>query len=246
MVSAVKVGGRRLHELARQGVEVERPPRTVTVSRFDDRARPGPRRRLPGRGRVLVGHLRPRAGPGPRPGARRRRARGQPAAHPHRLVRRGRDARRSTRLGPGDVLTPAEAMRDLEQCRSTRPPRPRSRTGLPLDKVPLGAAGDGPWAMLDERGRRCWPSTRRRAPTASGRPSCWPGGDGRPTTLGRDVQEQEPPSRSAPTTGSTSATVRCSRDLVGAGGRGGPRPPWSSPSTATRPRWCGPSRRPSS
>ena len=35
MVSALKVGGRRLHELARQGVEVERSPRTVTVARFD-------------------------------------------------------------------------------------------------------------------------------------------------------------------------------------------------------------------
>ena len=34
MVSAVKVGGRRLHELARQGIEVERPAREVTVSRF--------------------------------------------------------------------------------------------------------------------------------------------------------------------------------------------------------------------
>ena len=31
MVSAVKVGGRRLHELARQGVEVERAPRPVDV-----------------------------------------------------------------------------------------------------------------------------------------------------------------------------------------------------------------------
>ncbi|MCL6091539.1 MAG: tRNA pseudouridine(55) synthase TruB [Actinobacteria bacterium] len=35
MVSAVKVGGRRLHELARQGVEVERPSRVVTIKRFD-------------------------------------------------------------------------------------------------------------------------------------------------------------------------------------------------------------------
>jgi tRNA pseudouridine55 synthase len=35
MVSAVKVGGRRLHELARQGLEVERPPRAITVTRFD-------------------------------------------------------------------------------------------------------------------------------------------------------------------------------------------------------------------
>lgn len=35
MVSAVKVGGRKLYELAREGVEVERQPRPVTVHRFD-------------------------------------------------------------------------------------------------------------------------------------------------------------------------------------------------------------------
>jgi tRNA pseudouridine55 synthase len=35
MVSAVKIGGRRLHELAREGVEVERPPRPVEIFRFD-------------------------------------------------------------------------------------------------------------------------------------------------------------------------------------------------------------------
>ncbi len=35
MVSALKVKGRRLHELARAGVEVERKPRPVTVSRFE-------------------------------------------------------------------------------------------------------------------------------------------------------------------------------------------------------------------
>ncbi len=34
MVSAIRVGGRRLHELAREGVEVERAPRPVTVHRF--------------------------------------------------------------------------------------------------------------------------------------------------------------------------------------------------------------------
>jgi tRNA pseudouridine55 synthase len=34
MVSALKVGGRRLHELAREGVEVEREPRPVVVHRF--------------------------------------------------------------------------------------------------------------------------------------------------------------------------------------------------------------------
>jgi tRNA pseudouridine55 synthase len=35
MVSAVKVGGRRLHELAREGVEVQREARPVTVHRFE-------------------------------------------------------------------------------------------------------------------------------------------------------------------------------------------------------------------
>ena len=35
MVSAVKIGGRRLHELARAGEEVERAPRPVHVDRFE-------------------------------------------------------------------------------------------------------------------------------------------------------------------------------------------------------------------
>ena len=35
MVSAIKIDGRRLHELAREGKEVERPPRPVHVGRFD-------------------------------------------------------------------------------------------------------------------------------------------------------------------------------------------------------------------
>jgi tRNA pseudouridine55 synthase len=35
MVSAVHVGGRRLHELAREGIEVDRPARPVTVHAFE-------------------------------------------------------------------------------------------------------------------------------------------------------------------------------------------------------------------
>ncbi|MGD1013814.1 MAG: tRNA pseudouridine(55) synthase TruB [Acidimicrobiales bacterium] len=38
MVSALKVGGRRLHALAREGLEVERAPRDITVSEFSLRA----------------------------------------------------------------------------------------------------------------------------------------------------------------------------------------------------------------
>ncbi len=42
MVSALKVDGRRLHELAREGIEVERKPRPVTVHRFDVEATSDP------------------------------------------------------------------------------------------------------------------------------------------------------------------------------------------------------------
>jgi tRNA pseudouridine55 synthase len=43
MVSAIRVDGKRLHELAREGIEVERAPRPVTIHRFDvvDWAQPG-------------------------------------------------------------------------------------------------------------------------------------------------------------------------------------------------------------
>lgn len=40
MVSALKVGGRRLHELAREGIEIDRQPRPVTVYRLDVDATP--------------------------------------------------------------------------------------------------------------------------------------------------------------------------------------------------------------
>lgn len=43
MVSAVKVGGRKLYEMAREGEEVEREPRSVTVHRFEvEDFEPGP------------------------------------------------------------------------------------------------------------------------------------------------------------------------------------------------------------
>ena len=55
-------------------------------------------------------------------------------------------------IGPEQVLTPAQAMRDLEAVTVDTAAAASIRTGLPLDRVPLGAAGDGPWAMLDEAG----------------------------------------------------------------------------------------------
>ena len=151
MVSAVKVGGRRLHELAREGIEVERKPRPVTVYRFDtspDPARPGVYRAVVECSsgtyvRVLADDL--------------GRALGG-AAHLDHLRRTQigsfgeADMRPLEAIGPDAVLSPAEAMRDLETVRVDDDVAASVRTGLALDRVPLGAAGDGPWAMLDATG----------------------------------------------------------------------------------------------
>jgi len=151
MVSAVKVGGRRLHDLARQGIEVERPARSVTVYRFEtapDPARPGVYRAEVECSsgtyvRVLAHDLGMALGGG---------------AHLANL-RRTRigsfgdaEMRPLDRIGPDAVLTPAEAMRDLDAVTVDPAAAASIRTGLPLDKVPLGAVGDGPWALLDEGG----------------------------------------------------------------------------------------------
>jgi len=151
MVSAVKVGGRRLHELARQGVEVERPARPVTVYRFataPDAAHPGVYRAEVECSsgtyvRVLAQDL-GRALGGDAHVANLRRT---------RIGSFGEaDLRPLATLGPDDVLSPAEAMRDLERVQVDEVAAASIRTGLPLDKVPLGATGDGPWAMVDEDG----------------------------------------------------------------------------------------------
>jgi tRNA pseudouridine55 synthase len=153
MVSAVKVGGRRLHELARQGIEVGRPARTVTVGRFDTAPDPGPGRPGVYRAevvcssgtyiRVLAHDLGRILGGGAYVANLRRTSIGSFGAAEMRPL----DA-----IGPDQVLAPAQAMRDLDAV--TVPPSAAAaiRTGLPLDRVPLGAGGEGPWAMLDEAG----------------------------------------------------------------------------------------------
>lgn len=47
MYSAIKKGGKKLYELARKGVEIEREPRPVTVSEFKLLSKPQPDYRLP-------------------------------------------------------------------------------------------------------------------------------------------------------------------------------------------------------
>lgn len=151
MVSALKVGGRRLHDLARSGVEVERAPRRVTVDRFDV----GPTQssgiyRISvdcSSGtyvRTLAADLGEALGGG---------------AH-LRNLRRTRvgsfgleDAHRLDDLSVGCLLTPAEAMRDLPQVEVDEKVSRLVSHGLALDKVALAAPGDGPWALVDSGGR---------------------------------------------------------------------------------------------
>ena len=151
MVSAVKVGGQPLHRLARQGIEVAREPRPVTVYRFE--VAPGPE---PGvvrievvcssgtyvrvladdLGRALGGgaHLR---------GLRRTRIGSFTVAEAGRL----------DQLGPGDLRSPAEALRDLPAVTADAEMAGLIAHGLPLDRVSLGASGEGPWAVHDASGR---------------------------------------------------------------------------------------------
>jgi tRNA pseudouridine55 synthase len=148
MVSAVKVGGRRLHALAREGIEVDRAARPVTVYRFDVSHGTGPgvfRMEVECSSgtyvRVLAADIGAALGGG---------------AH-LRNLRRTRigsfttdDARLVDELTPAVVLTPAQALRDLDQVVVPADAQRLISRGLPLDRVPLGVTGEGPWGLVDE------------------------------------------------------------------------------------------------
>jgi tRNA pseudouridine55 synthase len=151
MVSAVKIGGRRLHDLARAGEEVERPPRPVTVDRFD--VDPGD-----GAGvyrvvvecssgtyvRTLAADLGTALGGGAHLRALRRTRVGSFGLD---------DAHRLDELTPAHILTPVQALRDLPQVVIDDAGARQVSHGLALDKVALGAQGPGPWALVDHGGQ---------------------------------------------------------------------------------------------
>ena len=151
MVSAVKIGGRRLHALAREGIEVDRPPRPVSVYRFD--VSPG---LTPGvfrievecssgtYVRVLAGDLGTALGGGAHLRNLRRTRIGSFSVEDARLV---------DELTPALVLTPAQALRDLDQVVVPPDVQKHVARGLPLDRVPLGVTGDGPWGLVDQSHR---------------------------------------------------------------------------------------------
>jgi tRNA pseudouridine55 synthase len=152
MVSARKVGGRRLHELARAGIEVEREARPVTVTRFDVDASPDADADVfriavdCSTGtyvRVLAADLGQALGGGAHLRALRRTRVGSFGVDEAHLL---------GVLGDEHVLTPAQALRDLPQIELDAEMERSVSHGLALDRVSVGAGGDGPWALLDRHG----------------------------------------------------------------------------------------------
>lgn len=150
MVSAVQVGGKRLHELARAGIEIERAARPVTVYRYDVDAGPEP-------GvlaitvecssgtyvRTLAADLGTALGGGAHLRNLRRTAVGPftlADAVPIEAVDESRVRAMTDGLGHlGHLVVDAEVAGFV-------------RHGKVLDAAVVGATGEGPWAVLDGTG----------------------------------------------------------------------------------------------
>ncbi len=149
MVSAVRVGGRRLHELARRGIEVKREARPVTVHelavvpvdadtgvyRMEVSCSSGTYIRSLGADIATAlgggGHVR----------ALRRLAIGSftvAEAHP---------------VDSPVLLSMVEALRDYPAVAVDEDLGRRVGTGQVLESGELGGTGEGPWPVVDSRGR---------------------------------------------------------------------------------------------
>lgn len=151
MVSAVKVGGRRLHELARAGIEVERAPRPVEVLRFDvfETGERNCYRVLVECSsgtyvRVLAADLGVRLGGGAHLRALRRVSVGSFT---------DAEALELEDVAPERMRPPEELVRDLTGAVATPELAQALGHGRAVERVALGAVGDGPWSVIDEDGR---------------------------------------------------------------------------------------------
>ena len=151
MVSALKVDGKRLHELAREGIEIERRPRPVTVYSFEVRPTHDPmvfgvtlRCSAGTYIRTLAADLGSLLGGGAHLRALRRTAVGS--------------FTEAEAASPDDCeLLPARiALRDYSGVAVNAETADLVAHGRVLDRVPgpggVEFAGDGPWAVLDEQG----------------------------------------------------------------------------------------------
>jgi tRNA pseudouridine55 synthase len=155
MVSALQVGGRRLHELARAGEEVEREARPVRIDRFELEAfEPGP---FP-RATVLVEcssgtYVRSLAADlgaalgGPAHLAELRRLRVGPFT-----IEEARSLPVVEADPPAAVLAPVEAMRGLERATVDEKSARAVAHGSVFPCVALAVDGPGPYAVVDDAG----------------------------------------------------------------------------------------------
>ncbi|MFM7069406.1 MAG: tRNA pseudouridine(55) synthase TruB, partial [Actinomycetes bacterium] len=162
MVSAVKVSGKRLHELARSGVEVERAPRPVVVSQFDLRPTADPMvwdaTISCSSGtyvRVLAAELGASLGGGAHLGSLRRTRVG-----PFHLEE-------ATPLDALRLLPPVEGVRHLDHVVVSDDLVASVSVGRVLDQeaFDVGPSNAGPWAVLDERGALLAVYARHRGTT---------------------------------------------------------------------------------
>jgi len=147
MVSAVKIDGKRLHELAREGVEVERAPRPVTVYRFDIEPTADPLVYAASvhcsKGtyiRTLADDLGRLCGGG---------------AHLRNLRRTAVGSFTADQALPPDtvaLLSLPEAVRDYPHVTLDADAAALVRNGRVLDRARAGMDGDGPWAVLGPDG----------------------------------------------------------------------------------------------
>lgn len=144
MVSAIKIDGKRLHELAREGIEVDRPARPVTIHRLDIDATGEPG--------VLAIDVSCSSGTYVR----------SIAADLGRLLGGGAHLRRLRRTAVGpftadaaapidtvELLSPAAAMAAYPDATVDDATTALVRNGRVLPAWP----GEGPWAVLDPAGQ---------------------------------------------------------------------------------------------
>ena len=150
MVSAVKVGGKRLHELARAGVEVDRAPRPVTVHELTVDAvdetgvfRLAVRCSSGTYVRTLAADIGTALGGGAHLRNLRRTAVGSFGLS---------EAVALEHLEPGHALAPSEAMRDYERVVVDGDVAALIGNGRVMPRDALGVSGDGPWAVVSAHG----------------------------------------------------------------------------------------------
>jgi tRNA pseudouridine55 synthase len=143
MVSAVKIDGKRLHQLARQGIEVEREARPVTVYRFDLDEVDG----SPG---VFRAEVECSSGTYVRTLAADLGVALGGGAHLRNLRRTSIGSFGIDEAGAIEephLLSPAEALRDLPSALVDDDTAVLVRHGRVLDRAVLGVEDDGPWLV---------------------------------------------------------------------------------------------------